>query len=85
MREGNLMDVPEYNSYPDMSRDDMWAIVTWLIDNHYILRTKEYYKKLHPTYEGRHFTETLTVKKLKELKVYLENPTREIVEEDEKE
>ena len=84
IREGNLMAVPEYNAYPEMSRDDVWAIVMWLIEKHYMLRTKEYYKKLHPTYEGRHFKETLTVAMLQSLKDYLEDPNREIVGEEEK-
>lgn len=84
IQQGKLMNVPEYNSYPEMSKDDLWAIVMWLIDKHYMLRTKEYYKKLHPTYEGRHFQETLTVKMLQELKAYLEAPEREVVREDER-
>lgn len=80
MRQGNLMVVPEYGRYPEMSRDDMWAIVLWLIDNHYMLRTKERYPKLHPTYKGRHYKESLTIKKITDLKRYLEDPNREIVE-----
>lgn len=78
MRDGNLMEVPEYGRYWDMSRDDMWSVVLWLIDNHYMLRTKEHYPKLHPTYEGRHYEETLTIEKLMDLKDYLEDPNREI-------
>ena len=83
IQQGKLMNVPEYNSYPEMSKDDLWAIVMWLIDKHYMLRTKEYYKKLHPTYEGRHFKETLTAKMLQELKAHLEDPGREVLGEDE--
>lgn len=83
IQQGKLMNVPEYNSYPEMSKDDLWAIVMWLIEKHYMLRTKEYYKKLHPTYEGRHFKETLTVKMLQELKAHLEDPGREVLGEDE--
>ena len=82
MREGNLMMVPEYGRYSEMSRDDVWAIVLWLVDNHYMLRTKERFRKLHPTYEGRHYKETLTVKKLYDLKAYLEDPNREVVEDE---
>ena len=83
IQQGKLLNVPEYNSYPEISKDDLWAIVMWLIDKHYMLRTKEYYKKLHPTYEGRHFKETLTIKMLQELKEYLEDPGRETMGEDE--
>ena len=86
MQKDNLQNVPLYGLYADMKRDDMRAIVQWLLDNHYIHRTKEYYSKLHPTYEGNHYLETITLGKLKKLKSYLEDPNREIFksEEDEK-
>lgn len=77
--KGNLMEVPEYGRYPDISNDDMKAIIFWLIENHYMLRTKEYYPKLHPTYEGRHYVEFMTIEKLQQLKDYLEEPGREII------
>ena len=80
IREGQLESVPEYGKYSQMSRDDMWLIVQWLIENHYMLLTKEYYKKLHPTYEGMHFEETLTIQKLEQLKTYLEDENRELLE-----
>jgi DNA helicase-4 len=82
MEKDNLKSVPEYGMFVEMKRDDIRAIVQWLIDNHFILRTKEYYPKLHPTFAGRHFEETATLKRLKDLKQYLEDPTREIFEDD---
>lgn len=82
IREGKLYNVPEYGRYSEMSRDDMWAIVQWLIENHYMLLTKEYYKKLHLTYEGIHFKATLTLKELNRLKEYLEDPNREMFVEE---
>lgn len=35
-----LNEVPEYGIYADMSRDDMRAVVQWLINNRYMLKTK---------------------------------------------
>lgn len=82
MERDNLKSVPEFGMFAEMKRDDICAIVQWLIDNHFILRTKEYYSKLHPTYAGRHFEETATLKRLKDMKKYLEDPNREIFEDD---
>lgn len=82
MEKDNLKSVPEYGMFAEMKRDDMRAIVQWLMDNHYVLRTKEYYAKIHPTYEGIHFEETITLKKLKDLKRYLEDPDREVLEDE---
>lgn len=81
LERGNLYAVPEYGRYPKISRDDLCAIVHWLIDNQFMLQTKQLYPKLHPTYEGMHYKETLTIDKLKWLNAYLENPRREIVAE----
>ena len=83
MRAGNLFEVPEYNRYPEMSRDDMRAIVQWMLDNHYMLRTKERYPKLHPTYEGRHFEEMVTEAIMQDLNSYLEDPNREVIADEE--
>ena len=76
-----LDEVPEYGIYSDMSRDDMRAVVQWMLDNHYMLKTKARYPVLHPTYDGNHFDEFITEKQLKDLKKYLEDPNREIFEE----
>lgn len=81
MEMDNLKSVPEFGKLAEMKRDDIRAIVEWLIDNHFILRTKQYYSTLHPTYAGRHFEDTATLKGLKDIKKYLEDPTREIFEE----
>ncbi len=77
-----LNEVPEYGMYSDMSRDDMRAIVQWMINNHYMLKTKAKYPVLHPTYNGNHFDECITKKQIRDLKKYLEDPNREIFEED---
>lgn len=78
----NLNEVPEYGIYANMSRDDMRAVVQWMINNHYMLKTKARYPVLHPTYDGNHFEERITKKQLKDMKKYLEDPDREIFEED---
>ncbi len=60
--------VAEYGKLEDVSREDVIAIIEWLIDNHYILRTKHsMYPVLHPTYDGMHYDETMTIGKLKKL------------------
>ena len=43
-----------------------------LITNNYILKTKDQYPVLHPTYNGMHYAEKMTEKQLKQLKKYLE-------------
>ena len=55
----------------DWIRDDVSATIYWLIDNHYILQTKERYPVLHPTNEGQHYSEHITVGQLKKLYLYL--------------
>lgn len=80
-----LNEVPEYGIYTGMSRDDMRAVIQWMINNQYMLKTKAKYPVLHPTYNGNHFDECITKKQIRDLKNYLEDPNREIFEEDDKE
>ena len=80
-----LNEVPEYGIYADMSRDDMRAIVQWMINNHYMLKTKAKYPVLHPTYDGNHFDECITKKQIRDLKKYLEDPNREIFDDEDSE
>ncbi|MGN0414174.1 MAG: 3'-5' exonuclease [Agathobacter sp.] len=49
------------------------AVIEWMIAEHLILKTKGRYPVLHSTYEGLHYSEVITEKKLKELKKYLED------------
>lgn len=77
-----LNEVPEYGIYAEMSNDDMRAVVQWMINNHYMLKTKAKYPVLHPTYNGNHFDDCITMKQLKDLKKYLEDPNREIFEDE---
>ena len=47
--------------------------IEWLIENHFVLQTKGLYPVLHPTYEGTHYSETITEGMLKKLKRKLED------------
>ena len=78
IKKHKLNEVPEYGIYADMSRDDIRAVVQWMINNHYMLKTKAKYPVLHPTYEGNHFDDCITKKQIKDLKKYLEDPNREV-------
>lgn len=66
--QAKLNQVPEYGIQKKIKREDLIIIIEWLIENHYILQTRHpIYPVLHPTYEGLHYDEMITVKKLKKL------------------
>ncbi len=66
--EAELNSLPEYGELGILNRDDLIIIIEWLIENHFILKTKHpTYPVLHPTYEGNHYNETITVHKLNKL------------------
>ncbi len=65
--EAKLNEILEYGKLNRISRDDLNIVVEWLIENHFILQTKGQYPVLHPTYEGTHYSETMTDKLLKKL------------------
>ncbi len=64
--------VTEFGAFADISREDIMDIVYFLIQNNFILRTKEKYPVLHQTYKGLHYNDEMTVGMLKKLKKYLE-------------
>lgn len=70
--DNHLDKVPEFGALKEMQRETIQSIIEWLIKEHYILKTKERYPVLHATYEGLHYSESMTVGKLKKLKKYLE-------------
>lgn len=70
--DAGLQLLPEYGALADIPREEVHAIIEWLLRNHYMLRTKERYPVLHPTYDGLHYGETMTERQLKRLKKYLE-------------
>ena len=69
--DNGLEMVPEYGMLKEIPRETIQNIIEWLINEHYILKTKEKYPVLHSTYEGLHYSESLTETKLEELKAYL--------------
>jgi len=72
VKANKLMEVPEFGALKDMSYERVRSIIEWMIAEHYILKTKGKYPVLHSTYEGLHYSETITENKLKKLKKYLE-------------
>ena len=70
--ERKLDKIIEYGRLKYVRRDDLIDIVEWMIDNHYILQTKGQYPVLHPTYDGIHYTEKITIEQLNKLKNILE-------------
>ena len=74
IKNAKLNEINEYGKLKTIEREDVITIIEWLIDRHYILKTKHsLYPVLHPTYEGMHYDETLTARKLQGLLKILEN------------
>ena len=71
--ERKLDELPEFGAFSDIPRIYIQDIIEWMISEHFVLKTKEQYPVLHPTYEGMHYSEFITVGKLKKLKQYLES------------
>ena len=57
----------QYGLLKSISREDLEIIIEWLIENHFLLKTKGMYPVLHPTYDGIHYDEKITVGNLKKL------------------
>ena len=70
--KNNLGQIPEFRALGELPYDTVQAVIEWMITQHYILKTKERYPVLHSTYEGLHYSETITKGKLQKLKKYLE-------------
>ena len=71
--ERKLDELPEFGAFSDIPRIHIQDIIEWMISEQFILKTKEQYPVLHPTYEGMHYSEFITEGKLKKLKQYLES------------
>ena len=67
IRKYRLFSVPEYGALKNWKREEVQTLVEWLLSEHFILKTKERYPVLHPTYEGMHYAETISEYKLKKL------------------
>ncbi len=72
IQDNKLDKIPEYGIYKTLSGDAVRTVVDWMISEHYILKTKGKYPVLHSTYEGLHYSESITEGKLKKLKKRLE-------------
>jgi DNA helicase-4 len=71
-KDGHLEQTKAFGKLQDMSKDDLDFIVSWLISNGFILKTKERYPVLHPTYNGTHYGEAIKKRQLLALKKLLE-------------
>jgi len=70
--DAKLNTISQFGSLASLSKEELYAMISWLIKNNYILKTKGQYPVLHPTYNGMHYAETMSEKQLKQLKKYLE-------------
>ena len=70
--ERKLQNVAEFGALREMPYETITSIIDWMISEHFILKTREKYPVLHSTYDGLHYAEKITAKKLKEFKKYLE-------------
>ncbi|MGN6713437.1 UvrD-helicase domain-containing protein [Anaerocolumna jejuensis] len=70
--EAKLNAITEFGALKIISREELQAIIEWMIVNHFMLKTKGQYPVLHPTYDGMHYREKMTIAQLKKLKKYLE-------------
>ena len=64
IKERGLDKVNTFGNLSEMSPELIDAIINWAILHKYILRTKSLYPVLHPTYEGTHYEETISARKL---------------------
>ncbi len=69
--DNKLDKLSEYGLYKQVSFDALKRIIEWMISEHYILQTKGDYPVLHSTYEGLHYSDSITENKLRKLRDYL--------------
>lgn len=70
--EAKLNIIPEFGALKENSREELQAVIEWMIGNHFMLKTKGQYPVLHPTYDGMNYRGEMTTAKLQKLKKYLE-------------
>ena len=70
--ENQLNIIDEFGTYKEMPYETLASVIDWMISEHLILKTRGKYPVLHSTYDGLHYSEKITVHKLKRLKKYLE-------------
>lgn len=71
IKDADLNVTKNYGALSNVSREDLEIIIEWLIEKHFILKTKGMYPVLHPTYDGTHYSEKITLPALKKLKEIL--------------
>lgn len=69
--DAKLNTINEYSALTGVERNDVEAIIRWLIDESFILQTKGLYPVLHPTFNSRNLSSTLTTQKVKKLLDFL--------------
>jgi DNA helicase-4 len=69
--ENKLDEINGFGIYKKLPNEMIKTIVEWMISEHYILQTKQLYPVLHSTYEGLHYSETISERKLKHLRKVL--------------
>ena len=68
IKQNRLYEIPEYGVLKAVPYADVRAIIEWMIDKHFILKTNHpMYPVLHPTYEGTHYKDVLTFEMLMDL------------------
>ncbi|MBE5875543.1 MAG: DNA helicase UvrD [Lachnospiraceae bacterium] len=60
IEKANLNFVVEYGKLSKVKREYIKYVIEWLIEKQFILQTKGKYPVLHPTYNGLHYSETMT-------------------------
>lgn len=73
IQKNRLDSVAEYRSLSYMTREEITAAIYWLIDKHYIVKTKGMYPVLHITGEGLRYKEHMTPLKLRGIVSVLED------------
>ena len=59
IKPNSLKQVEGYGRLCNLKRTDLEYIIVWLVKNKFILRTKEKVPKLHPTYDGIHYSDSM--------------------------
>jgi DNA helicase-4 len=72
IKDADLNATKNYGALSNVSREDLEIIIEWLIEKHFILKTKGMYPVLHPTYDGTHYSEKITKQGLNKLLQLLE-------------
>ena len=73
LQDSGLNALPDYGKLKEMDWEDISYIIDWLIEKHFIHKTKGGYPVLHPTYEGQHYDKKMTRGQIVALKNKLES------------